>query len=928
MPDFSSDLASLPSDWRLVRVGRNKKPIAGDGWFDVDDFSPDDALALNGSGPPAWGAKSGPASGGIVMLDLDSLGWDKSFREVTGHPVSDLPTTISWTSGKPQRSGHVFQVDEDWWEHLANRRYWSRPWREGDPLDKNGERKPVTLWELRWDRHQSVIIGAHPETGRYRWLKGCSPAELGDPAPAPDWLLEALVVQELPEAKPFKAGDADGERAVAMLQCIPASDYASYDAWLRIGMALHHTDAGLLSEWVEWCKGMGASFDEAECLRKWESFGKGHKGRAATIATLHYIAKQHGYTEPKRKRKLEPRAKGKAAVSVAAGVVSAKGGELIEVNAVFGGSDNDGASGGAEDNPKPWPFVLLGFNGDDFFYQPGESGQVMSISRAGHSSSSNLLSLARLKWWKSAYPRCNREGEVIGVNWQDAISDLIGRQYAVGCYDPMRIRGVGAWWDDGRVVYHLGDRLIINGKAWPVLKPPPSQYLYQRLPRRNGPGAAIPLSDAEGLEVLELAERFHWEAKASGTLLAGWVALAPICGVLNWRPHIWLNAVAQSGKSSVMKFFVKYLLGDLPLRVVGATTEAGIRQTLKSDALPVLFDEAESNEKPDIQRIQSVLTLARISSTDDQGVTVKGSPSAAATMFNIRSMFFMSSINTALKQGADRSRFSVLVLRIPDKLTAEQRQEHWEQLEADLVRTITPETGQRMIARMVALAGTVREVAKVMTKAAALELGTARQGDQIGTLLAGVWVLHRQDVPTLEGAQAFIRQSNVQQQAEGQADERGGDQGDCLQTILQSRLRVERGEGAAVTRTVAELIEAASREAQLGPGWPICPYNDDDIKRSDDTITRDMAEAELGRHGVGVDRVNGLLLVSNTAKGVARLLDGTPWSNGGWSNLLASLKGASRAGVTRFKGLSGVSRAVAIPKTLLLPDVSASEGGS
>jgi phage/plasmid-associated DNA primase len=295
-----ADLLSLPTDWRLVRVGSNKAPLAGEGWFDRDNYSPDDAASLNGSGPPAWGLKSGPCSG-VLVLDLDAEGWQQSFQEVTGHPITDLPQTIAWSSGKPGRSGHAFQVDPDWWPHLRNRRSFTRPWREGDPLGKNGKPEPVTVWELRWDRHQSVIVGAHPETGSYRWLPSRSPQEISDPAPAPDWLLEALLVQELPEAPSVMPSAADADRAVAMLAKIPPTAHSSYDAWLRVGMALHHTDPGLLSAWVDWSRPM-TNFDEAECLAKWESFGKGHKGRAATIGTLYYLAKQHGYQEPKRNR--------------------------------------------------------------------------------------------------------------------------------------------------------------------------------------------------------------------------------------------------------------------------------------------------------------------------------------------------------------------------------------------------------------------------------------------------------------------------------------------------------------------------------------------------------------------------------------------------------------------------------------------------
>jgi nucleoid-associated protein YgaU len=32
-------------------------------------------------------------------------------------------------------------------------------------------------------------------------------------------------------------------------------------------------------------------------------------------------------------------------------------------------------------------------------------------------------------------------------------------------------------------------------------------------------------------------------------LLAGWIALAPICGAMRWRPHLWLTAAAGAGKA-------------------------------------------------------------------------------------------------------------------------------------------------------------------------------------------------------------------------------------------------------------------------------------------------------------------------------------------------------------------------------------------
>jgi hypothetical protein len=46
--------------------------------------------------------------------------------------------------------------------------------------------------DLRWNRHQSVVIGAHPITSGYRWIKGRSPAEVGI-AEAPPALIELLI---------------------------------------------------------------------------------------------------------------------------------------------------------------------------------------------------------------------------------------------------------------------------------------------------------------------------------------------------------------------------------------------------------------------------------------------------------------------------------------------------------------------------------------------------------------------------------------------------------------------------------------------------------------------------------------------------------------------------------------------------------------
>ena len=535
-------------------------------------------------------------------------------------------------------------------------------------------------------------------------------------------------------------------------------------------------------------------------------------------------------------------------------------------------------------DPLPAPdadFICLGFDNDAFYYQPHSTGQVTRLSRSAHTGT-NLCAIAPLRYWETLYP------SKMGVNWTAAASSLFEKQSQAGIYSPDRIRGRGAWWDQKQSVLHLGDRLVVDGINRPVSDGiPSSRYLYQRLGSLRGPANAKPLTDAESYVLAELAERFHWEVPASGLLIAGWVALAPICGALDWRPHIWLTAGAGSGKSAVLDRFISPLLGDLSLLVAGNTSEAGLRQTLRADALPVVFDEAESNERLDQQRMQSVLSLARVASTESRAQTIKGTAEGDAQRYTIRSMFLMSSIATALKQGADKSRFAQLTLRNPNEMPKAERIKHWEDLERDLDKHITEHIGQRLQARTISLIPIIRQSIKIFSRAASEAFDSQRLGDQYGTLLAGAWSLQSKEVVTRDQAWALIEQNNWEPYS--QATEIPDEQR-CLQHILQHQIRVEADK--TVTRSINELVDAAA------------------LRIVDSDITSAIAQAVLGRNGIKSD--DGCVVISNTSKHIAAILSDTAWSNC-WPTVLSRLPGAIKNGVTRFKGMSGTSRSVSIP---------------
>jgi putative DNA primase/helicase len=538
--------------------------------------------------------------------------------------------------------------------------------------------------------------------------------------------------------------------------------------------------------------------------------------------------------------------------------------------------------------PAPLPkqgeaFTCLGFDNDAYFYQPNSTGQVIRLGRASHTGT-NLCAIAPIEYWQSFYP------SKTGTDWTSAASSLFELQSRIGIYDPHRIRGRGAWRDQGQSVLHLGDRLIIGDRSVPSSAGiDGSAYIYQRLARLTGPGTAKPLSRDDAYILCGIAERFRWEVPVSGLLLAGWVVLAPVCGALDWRPHIWITAGAGSGKSAILERYIAPLLGDLSLHVSGNTSEAGLRQTLRADALPVVFDEAESNEKTDQQRMQNVLSLARVASSESRAQTIKGSADGDAQRYAIRSMFCMSSIATALKQGADKSRFAQLTLRNPSDTPKAERIAHWEQFDRDLDRYVTDRVGQRLQARTVAMIPTIRESIKVFTRAAAEIFDSQRLGDQYGALLGGAWSLYSDDIATRDEAYQLIEQNSWESYSQSTElpDEKR-----CIQMILQHQVRVE-SDDRICTRTLGELVEIAAS------------------RRVDREVTATQAQDSMSRVGLKVDNQRQALLVSNTAGAIAAILRDTAWAQC-WATVLARLPSAQRVGSTRFSGAGTVSRAIAL----------------
>jgi putative DNA primase/helicase len=311
-----------------------------------------------------------------------------------------------------------------------------------------------------------------------------------------------------------------------------------------------------------------------------------------------------------------------------------------------------------------------------------------------------------------------------------------------------------------------------------------------------------------------------------------------------------------------------------------------LRQVLKYDARPVIFDEFEGEDLSAQKRIQNVLELMRQASTATGAEIIKGSTNGKAMSFRIRSCFAFSSIGVNLSQHADASRVTILSLT---KNTSPTRSEDFRKIQRFWADEMTPDYCRALRSRAVNLIPVIRTNARVFSRAAAELLGNQRAGDQVGALLAGAYSLHNAKEIGLDAAREWVQ---GQEWSEAVAEDEGRDETRCLSRILEHTLRVN-GERVAAELSIAELVEImAYRQEKAGIGYR-------------------AAEDALARIGIVVDASGGTMMVSNTKIGIAKILEHTAWPSN-WGRILSRLDGAAKVGPMRF-GPGPVSRGVSIP---------------
>jgi len=511
------------------------------------------------------------------------------------------------------------------------------------------------------------------------------------------------------------------------------------------------------------------------------------------------------------------------------------------------------------------PFQLLGYDSENrhyFMQNYTDTVQAIAASKLSDISVLRALHPDRFEFWQRYFPAESGKSD-----WTDTARAqvwLINRSGARGIFDPKRVRGRGFWKDGDRIILHAGNALVIGNRC---MRPNKwrGHFIYNA-------GILLPfdfkkqLSDSHAKEILKIFQDYKWRDTIMGTLAAGWATIAPFCGVLDWRPHLWLLTDPEVGKTTFVERIIVPLLANFHYLAQGTTTEAGIRQDVKLDALPVVIDEIDQEKKGAADRIRGVVGLMRASSSGKAPIS-KGSSSGIPQRFGLHSPYFLASVNSKVERQADETRISVLNFSKFTDLKA------WNELSTRITKFITLDTGQRLIARTFYLLATIRKNLETFNVALTDHFNSGRTAQQVAPMLAGAYSLNSPQVIELEKAVEWIKSQDwgdtvIPSDAKVSEPER-------LIHYLNGWLikGIPGSDNRSCQSTVGELIEL-SRGHHMEP------------------VASDVADRTLRQHGIRARRNS--VCVANRNPQISHYLEGTDWEV--WHELLKRHPGAVPTG--------------------------------
>ena len=534
----------------------------------------------------------------------------------------------------------------------------------------------------------------------------------------------------------------------------------------------------------------------------------------------------------------------------------------------------------------PLPFDIIGTSGSDIIFYPHGSNR---IERYGASSLTKfkLMTLADRSVWGSYYAKDDG-----GIAWDSAINDIIRNSEKKPIFDWTRVRGAGAWVDGSDIVINTGEYLLINGEK-KQLHERVGKYVYEKqsyVPYRKDDTLSTDMSKT----LMDCLKTIQWRDEAMPYAVAGWLLLSAWGGVLPWRPHIWIVGSSGTGKSWIMDNIIYPIsASEFGEKGGGTSTPAGVRQGLQNSAKCFMGDEMESDNRMQSERIEQILTLFRGSSSGQEsgGATLHGSQDGEGKLWVMQSMACFSSIGSAMHHNADMNRFTVCELK-QNRGDITEHKKNFSEIEQK-AKNFNQEYSRAFHARTYNIIDELLSAVSIVKEQSSRILGTMRDGDQIGTLMAGAWMVEHDEAPTASEAYEWLKSIHIESligDSEAKSDEER-----CLDEIYSVKINVAVG-GVRSNISVGASLEFWYNAESYGN-----PRNADSSG-----LTVDGVERELEQLGIKPASVKGqpYLYIAIAHPALRRAIRESGWADS-YAALLGRLKNCEdiKAGPARFAGL-------------------------
>lgn len=508
----------------------------------------------------------------------------------------------------------------------------------------------------------------------------------------------------------------------------------------------------------------------------------------------------------------------------------------------------------------PKPYQALGMDERGYYFLNRAEGYILHYPPS-QLKEMNIYRIAPDSYWESLglfKPKST------GLDYVRIAKILVGECQEVGAFDIRRARGRGVHMDKGRVVVHLGDRLMVDGVMTNIADFK-SEFIYPKRPAVTDIDFDHPLSSKETVGLLDMLKLCSWAHQRSAYLLAGWIWCALICGVLPWRPHVFMQGESSSGKTWILTHIVFPIIRELSRMFLAcASSEAGVRQDMGIDSLATLLEEFDGDQAERNEGLYGMTILARQSSSEVGGHGVKGTQDGVARNYILRSCFMFIGTAAGAMMKSDRSRVAVLELQ----KAGESNFTAFPQIQA-MARVTTGLASwvASFKAKVLTSIPETLQAIQVFNQVASAKLKDTRAGDQYGSMLAGSWMVEFGVVPTIEEAMAYYDKAMGTEDADVQTE---SDQSLCHKSLLAYRIDYE--DHGIKKATIASLLHAIFQQDS----------HPDDVS---------VAKAALQQWGIRIAPDLSGYYVLRGHRQVTTIFRGTPFENK-WHIHLSRLPGA------------------------------------